>query len=178
MVATCASHLISIGSVNEYLSLLLTFLGIHGHATSLPLPCPSLLSRDISSSVACCESAECLNLLQTAIVAQLPPKAAHGPMNSLTNHDSLYFPIQESPAGGQAAFLQPACPPCGKDSLFAFFPWTFNSSVQILADFWPEMFRESPFPKRQGEREQRICSRVRRWLTARLCPGAQTQSSW
>ena len=139
---------------------------------------PPSLKRNVFSSTACCKNAECLNLLQPATAARSPPKAAHGPMNSLTNHDSLYFPIQESLAGAQAAFLQPACPPCGKDSLCAFFYWMFSSSVQILADFLPEMFRKSPSSKRQGERALQICCQVHRWLTAGLCPGARTQSHW
>lgn len=113
------------GSGNEHLSLLLTTC----HFIFL---LPPSLSGDVSSSVACCKNAEFLNLLRPAIVAQSPPKAAHGPMNSLTNHNSLYFPIQESPAGGQAAFLQPACPPCGKDSLCAF----FLGLSTLLCKFW------------------------------------------
>lgn len=88
----------------------------------------------------------------------------------LTNHDNLYFPIQDSPAGGQAAFLQPACPPCSNNPLCAFYLWTFNSSVQILADFLPKTFRESPSPKRQDQRALRICSRVHRCLAAPPCP--------
>lgn len=158
------------GSVNEHLSA--------SDFPEYPWTChftfllPPSLSRNVSSSVAACKNAEYLHLLEPATVARSPPKAAHGPMNSLTNHDSLCFPIQESLVGGQAAFLHPARPPWGKDSLCAFFSWTFNSSVQVLADFLPKMFSESPCPKKEGERALQTCSQVHRWLTTGLCPGA------
>lgn len=118
------------GSVNEHLSA--------SDFPEYPWTChftfllPPSLSRNVSSSVAACKNAEYLHLLEPATVARSPPKAAHGPMNSLTNHDSLYFPIQESLAGGQAAFRHPARPPWGKDSLCAF----FLGRSTLLCRFW------------------------------------------
>lgn len=76
-------------SGNEHLSLLPAFLSIHGHATLL---LPPFLSRSVSSSVFHSKNVGCLNLLWSAAVAESPPKAARGPKNSLTNHDSLRFP--------------------------------------------------------------------------------------
>lgn len=86
----------------------------------------SSLNRNVSSSTAHCKNAERLNLLQPATVVWSPSKATHGLMNSLTNHDTLYFPIQESLAGGQLV-------PCVARIPFVVF--FFFLDVQLLCGF-------------------------------------------
>lgn len=96
------------GSVNEHLSA--SDFPEYLWTCHFTFLLPPSLSRNVSSSVSCCKNAEYLHLLQPATVARSPPKAAHGPMNSLTNHDSLYFPIQESLLVGRPPFCSQLVP--------------------------------------------------------------------
>lgn len=165
------------GSGNEHVSLL---LGLPWVSTDMPLfLLPPSLNRNVSSSAACCKNSEHLNLLQPAAVARSPPKAAHGPMTSLINRVSLYFPIWESPVTGQAVFPQPARSPCCKDSLcaFIFFSWTFNSLCRLWQTFCQKCLENHRLQSIRVK-ELQFCSWVHKWLTAGLCPGAWTWLCW
>lgn len=112
-------------SGNEHLSLLPTCLNIRGHATFL---LSSFLTRIVSSSVFHSKNVGCLNLLWSATVA-VTSKGSLWPWELPHKPWQPVFPHLES----LAACLQPACSPCGKDSLCSYFVGLFWADFGSLS---------------------------------------------